>query len=127
YMVSIAGENAQELGISIQDRWQNRTDTIVKNISPLVEEKIIFNQGGYVHYSLPTDLTTANLTAGWGFDRLFDGFIVGSGITVFMKPNAAPVFPVHFSVDLKDRYLLTKVKVFQRTATNGGGSAYQWS
>jgi len=127
YTLSGLGAGVQELGISIRDRWQNASDTVSMAIQPLIEAKINVSQGGYVHYSLPTDLATDNLLAGWGFDRLFDGYIVGTGITVFSKTNTAPAFPVHFSVDLKDTYALTKVKVFQRTAANGNGEAYRWS
>src|SRR5690606_32687823 len=77
-----------EMGFYVRDRWQNLSDTLVQILRPLEEVKINVSQGGYAHYSLPTDIPNATpplASNAWGFDKLFDGSYGSSSGNVFFK------------------------------------------
>ena len=116
YTSSNLEEDEYEMGFYVRDKWQNLSDTLFRVIRPLREEKIDLKTGGYLAYWLPTDIQNANppLEPGWYMDRLFDGSLTA---TPFFKNKLTEV-PWHFSIDLKQAYALSKVKVFQRI--NGG-------
>jgi len=59
----------------------------------------------------------------WGFDKLFDGSLVTSRGNGFFK-NGRTEMTFHFTIELKNTYALSKLKVFQRTAAHGGGTPY---
>ncbi len=104
---SVRGLSATQKRFSVylRDRWGNKSLAIVKNLTPLFEQRV---PKPFAMYALPTDqaaLSTNVLTNMW------DG-LVNTGI--YASANNSPI-PQWFTIDLKVPVVLSRMKAHQRT------------
>ena len=128
---NLTEDREYHLAVYFEDRWGNpssKREVTVRPIMPpppLEEVRIIGGGAGarqtYSAYSLPTDITSSDITTNWGIDRMFDGLKTNAQTTFFK--SSSKVAPWHFSIDLQKAYPLTKLTIYQRL---NGATAYQW-
>lgn len=102
----------------VRDKWNNYSDTLVKSLSPLEEEKIPKDR--FRNARLPGDTweaVEAN-NPGYAIDKLWDGLESsspgGSGWGfIFATPFTSPM-PQHFTIDLGRRVLISRFKMWPR-------------
>ncbi|MGV8878554.1 MAG: DUF5000 domain-containing lipoprotein [Sphingobacteriaceae bacterium] len=95
-----------KFGVFVEDRWNNRSDTLVTELTPLFEQQL--EKVNFREYRLPTD---AIVYPGWTVDKMWDNAYgepgyhsVGSGI------------PQQVTLDLGVTALLSRFKYWQRNA-----------
>src|SRR3546814_17621944 len=64
---------ARQFAVYVQDRWGNRSDTLVKDIRPIFEKQL--DRTKFNVYPLPTDEEPA---WGWTMPHIWDGIIVNN-------------------------------------------------
>ncbi|MDR1221656.1 MAG: DUF4959 domain-containing protein [Tannerella sp.] len=97
---------AADFGIYIRDRWNNKSDTLVKNLTPLFEEPIPYSNFKLV--SLPSDKNKGQGTN--SVDRLFDGK-VGAGDTWYKSED--DTYPQWFTMDMQQPVVFGRMRLFQ--------------
>jgi hypothetical protein len=101
-----------KFGVHVKDRWDNRTDTLKKQLVPVFEKQI--DRTKFQQVILPTDQLAA---WGWTMPHLWDGIIVNN--TDVDKPgfhtNPAPgQWPQWFTFSLGTKSKLSRFKFWQR-------------
>lgn len=99
-----------KFAVHIKDRWDNRTDTLVKDLVPIFEKQI--DRTKFQQVILPTDEPAA---WGWNMPYLWDGIIVNN--TNVDKPgfHTNPgVWPQWFTFSLGVKSKLSRYKFYQR-------------
>lgn len=106
---SIRGLEAQkkDFAFFIRDRWQNHSDTLHATLTPIFESKVDMSK--FSETNLPTDAFEA-VANGWGLKQMFDGQITNASFG--SKQNL--VFPIHFTIFLKETFQLSRIKLWQR-------------
>jgi hypothetical protein len=87
-------------GISIYDRWENRSDTLIQEITPIYEAEL--NTARFKQLALPGDAT--NL---WNMTMLWDGIPDNNG--GFASSES---FPKHFQFNLGTKTKLSRFKLW---------------
>src|SRR5690606_36513616 len=102
---SIRGLNAepQEFGFVLQDKWQNRSDTLYKTLTPLYEEEL--DKSLWKHYPLDNDIPTDPSRPLWG---LWDDG--PSGLSVLTYPGIT--LPNWLTIDLGQTAVLGRMKMY---------------
>jgi hypothetical protein len=106
-----------KVAVYIRDRWNNCSDTIVKLLTPMLEEKIPKDK--FENAMLPGDyyIPAEDAWSVYGLQNLFDDVELrpGSGAYAyhFATGYAAP-FPEHFTISLGRRVTLSRFKIFPR-------------
>jgi hypothetical protein len=102
----------QTFGISVRDRWLNRTDTLVGAYTPWYEE--FLDKSIWKKVDLPTDYTVNH--GGSNFEQIFDNVYSGHGW--ISKPDTdgsrGGGMPQSFTLDLGATVLLSRLVVFYR-------------
>ena len=101
---------ARKFGVYIKDRWNNRSDTLIKELVPIFEKQLDRTKFQEIH--LPTDQLAA---WGWVMPNIWDGVIVNN--TNVDKPgfHTSPgVWPQWFSFSLGVKSKLSRYKFWQR-------------
>lgn len=93
-------------GVYIRDRWNNRTDTLKKALTPIYEK--LLDRTKFRTVSLPTDAAT-----GWGLSMpgMWDGRITAEGN---MWHSADVGMPMHITFDLGVTAKLSRFTLWQR-------------
>lgn len=99
----------RKFAVVLKDRWNNRSDTLVKEISPLFEK--LLDRTKMKGLMLPNDAVV--LGPSNTVDKLFDGKF--GGVDPYGTTNAS-VFPQWFTIDLGQKAVLSRFKSFQRPA-----------
>lgn len=98
----------RRIGLFIRDRWGNRSDTLIKNLTPLYEAFI--PKTGFKLVKLPTD--TWQNTFSYNIEKIWDG-ITNNSENVWIVSATYPV-PQWFTVDLGLTATFSRMKVYQR-------------
>lgn len=111
---SIRGYEAEsrKFGVYVKDRWNNYSDTLVKELVPIFEKQL--DRTKFSEYRLPTDEESA---WGWVMPNIWDGVIVNN--TNVDKPgfHTAPGrWPQHFTFSLGVEAKLSRFRFWQRGA-----------
>jgi hypothetical protein len=131
---SVRGQQAvkQKFGFFVRDRWDNRTDTLELELTPIYEEKldktqITFAKGKYPvpqRAPLPKSnnpmVEPGNLSS-WPFTRLFDDQVGNTGY----HTNERQDIPIWVAMDLNVTVKLSRYKFWQRN--NGSDCGYCYS
>lgn len=99
-----------KFAIYIRDRWNNKSDTLIKMLTPLYEELIPKSPFKALH--LPGDFW-APTKSSLPLENLWDDIINVSG-NVFASKDYLTL-PQWFTVDLGQTIIFSRVKFFQRT------------
>lgn len=115
---SVRGFDAvkRKFAIYIRDQWNNLSDTLVREVTPLFEEEL--DKSKFKVHRLPGD---APAGYGWVMTRLWDGSIdAPNGFhTDHMGTSANPSgFPHHYTFDLGVTAKLSRFKFWQRGITS---------
>jgi hypothetical protein len=129
----------RKFGFFVKDTWNNITDTIVQELTPIYEEEIDGSKITYAKGKFPVPqiaplpigggpvLEPGNLSS-WPFDNLFDGEIGNNG---FHSNEKNPI-PAWFAMDLGKTIRLSRYKVWQRMHDNNTtyfyshGNPHEW-
>jgi hypothetical protein len=108
---SVRGYDATEkrFAVFIKDRWNNKSDTLIKNLTPLYEER--FDRLGIKPLILPTDAQV--LGPNNDVTKLFDGKL--GGTDPYGTTNAS-VLPQWFTIDFGKPVVISRFKSYQRPA-----------
>ncbi len=112
---SVRGMKSLErrFAVLVRDRWNNKSDTLIKKLTPKFEIEI--PKVGWVSMRLPTDsYTPAN--AGYSIEKLWDG-LVAPLQQGFASANGSAI-PSWFSIDLGKKVLLSRFKEHQAAASH---------
>lgn len=110
--VSARGLAAKPLlfGTFIKDRWNNYTDTLFRNLTPIFEKQL--DRSKFREVNLPGDEPSA---WGWTLPHIWDGSIVwDSGGEVGFHTDVTSRWPQHFTMDLGVEAVLSRFKFWQR-------------
>lgn len=98
-------------GVTVKDHWDNRSDTLFKEVTPWFEEEI---PKPFKRIDLPTDYTAAHNSGSAVVENIWDGSFAGAGfITV---PGHG--LPQWFTFDLKEKVKLSRLVYYQRLGAN---------
>jgi len=112
---SIRGLDAvpQEFAFVLQDKWQNRSDTLFKTITPLYEEKL--NKALWKHYPLDNDVPHE--------PNLISNLWSETNANVSIRAFPGIELPNWITIDLGQTAVLGRMKMHAINATT---SNYQW-
>lgn len=96
----------KKFAVFLRDRWNNKTDTLIKELTPLYEELIPKNL--FKVLRLPTDTYTP--AESYVLENVFDGRIYWDGL--FASSNASKI-PQWFTLDLGQKVVLSRFKEHQ--------------
>lgn len=87
--VSVRGlpPTPQKVGVYTMDRFGNRSDTVMKTVTPLAESML--DKSKFFVYKLPSDAT---IGYGWEFRYFFDGSLEGNGWHTISSPKTIGTF-----------------------------------
>lgn len=94
---------ARKFAVFIKDRWDNRSDTLVKVLKPIFEAAIPKNTWSVVR--LPTDTYTP--AESYVIEHLWDNNIVGYG-GIFASTNTS-ILPQWFTIDLGQKVVISRL------------------
>jgi len=100
----------RKFGVYVKDRWNNVSDTLVKELTPVFEKQL--DRTKFFEYRLPTDELPA---WGWVMPNIWDGIIVNN--TNVDKPgfHTDPgAWPQHFTFGLGVEARLSRFRFWQR-------------
>lgn len=98
---------SRKFGVYIRDRWNNYSDTIFKEVSPLYEQQL--DKTKFREYKLPTDEESGY---GWQLQYLWDTKVTEPGFHTI--PLSTREMPIHFTFDLGVVAKLSRFKLWQR-------------
>ncbi|MBL7971047.1 MAG: DUF5126 domain-containing protein [Prolixibacteraceae bacterium] len=98
----------------VRDRWNNKSDTLIKVLKPLYEEPISKNTWSPVF--LPTD--TYQYVETFDLTKMWDGSF---GYNIFASKHTSPL-PQWFTIDLGKKVTLSRMKEFQYHESPYSGS-----
>lgn len=104
------GPEEREFGISVRDRWYNRTDTLSEVVNPWFE--VLLDKTKFRKVTLPTDYNIGY--KGGELPFMWDG---NHGLPDY---NSTPGFglPQWFTIDLGTTAILSRIKIHLRTYSN---------
>lgn len=113
----------RRFGVFTLDRWDNHSDTLFVQLTPLYEEKL--NKSIFKALNLPMDTYEPHMSAAFGLTNLWDN-IWGTSAAFHTKPNTG--IPQWFTIDLGVKAILSRFKFHHRLAGGGGaGTDGQYS
>lgn len=111
----------KKFAIYLRDRWDNRSDTLFKTLTPLFEEKV---PKPFKALILPTD-ETIPVEPPYTLDKMWDDK-VDQGIFASRHSSATPQW---FTMDLGKKVVVSRMKMHQRvpnyTYTGGNVKAFE--
>lgn len=115
---AVRGFNTDErlFGVFIRDRWNNLTDTLLANITPIYEEQI--DKTKFKEVKLPGDTYDGHISS--NLTKLWDGKTGSGGGEIFhTKPGSG--LPQHFTFDMGTTVSLSRFKLHHRNGTGSDG------
>ena len=101
----------QSFAVYVRDRWNNKSDTLIKSISPLFEEEISKDSWSAVH--LPNDTYMPAET--YVLENLWDDNIQGYP-GIFASTNSS-VLPQWFTINLGKKVIISRIVEHQAQST----------
>ncbi|HWK58545.1 MAG TPA: DUF5000 domain-containing lipoprotein [Parapedobacter sp.] len=101
-------DEEKRIGLFVRDRWGNRSDTLVKLLTPLYEEFI--PKDNFKLIKLPSD--TWQNTFNYNIEKIWDG-VTNNSENVWIV-SATYSVPQWFTVDLGVSATFSRMKVYQR-------------
>ena len=95
-----------KFGLYIRDRWNNKSDTLVKELSPLYEEAIVHTTFKLV--SLPSDKN--NGQPRYGVENLFNGRVNEAEDWYKSEDDT---YPQWFTMEMDKSVIFSRMKIFQ--------------
>lgn len=104
-----------EFGVYVQDKWNNRSETLIFSGTPLYEEELDKTKFSTVDYKLvPGDISDKDVYNGDSYvSHLYDGII--DPMNYFNTLLDMP-FPHRFTIDMGQVVKLSRLKIWQRDA-----------
>ncbi|HEY8658000.1 MAG TPA: DUF5000 domain-containing lipoprotein [Hanamia sp.] len=99
-----------KFGVFIRDRWNNKSDTLIKLITPFSEIQI--PKIPFKVYKLPTDFWLG--IPKYNVENLWDG-IINSSENIFASADNISL-PQWFTVDMNQKVVFSRMKIYQRTS-----------
>jgi hypothetical protein len=117
---SVRGFEAQErlFGLYVLDRWNNYSDTVYADITPMFEEEL--DKSKFRPLYLPTDTYEAHASAAFTLDQLWNN-VWGTTAAFHTKPNTG--IPQWFTFDLGVKASLSRFKFYHRVASSSGSAS----
>jgi hypothetical protein len=110
----------QKFALYIRDRWNNKSDTLVKLLTPIEEIKI--SKTTWVHANFPGDTyAPAENQNNYRLDRIWEGTEAYTG-PFFASQFSAPM-PQHFTINLGQKVVLSRFKMWPRSNEMYAGSS----
>lgn len=108
-----------KFALYVRDRWNNRSDTIFKTLTPLYEE--VLDKSLFKEVHLPTDNYAGHTWSGLTprNEPLLWNNIWNDHNDVFHTIPANPEMPQWFTFDLGAKYALSRFKLFSREGSSG--------
>nr|WP_121270320.1 DUF5000 domain-containing lipoprotein [Pedobacter schmidteae] len=105
---SVRGLSAtqKKFSVYLRDRWGNKSLAIVKDLTPLFEQRVPKPFG---MYALPTDQAALSTNV---LANIWDGLV---NTSIYASANNSPI-PQWFTIDLKVPVVLSRMKAHQRTS-----------
>lgn len=100
----------RRFAVYIRDRWNNKSDTLIKTLTPLYEEMIPKSPWKALHL---TGDFGVSINTKYVLENVWDD-IVNSSENIFATKDYATL-PQWFTVDLNQTVILSRMKIFQRT------------
>lgn len=100
---------ARKFGVYVQDRWGNRTDTLIKNLVPIFERQL--DRTKFSTFQLPTDSEMGY--PGWPLTNAWNGTPAEPGYY-----SSSIGLPQHVTINLGVNAKISRVKLWQRTLSN---------
>ncbi len=100
----------KKFAVMIKDRWNNKSDTLIKRLTPIYEELVPKDKFSVLH--LPTDTWVDAGNGAYSLERIYDG--VADWGHMFASTNTS-VIPQWFTLDLGQKVVLSRMKEFQTT------------
>jgi hypothetical protein len=100
-----------DFGVYLRDRWNNKSDTIWKTLTPVEEIKI--PKANFRNAALPTDyFVTAENNTGYRLENMWNGEEVANG-NFFASGHSGPM-PQWFTIDLGGKYSISRIQKWPR-------------
>jgi hypothetical protein len=101
----------------VRDRWSNKSDTIIKTLTPL--EESMLDKSKFRELRLPTDNWQGHTFSGiiHPMTMLWDNIWNNGGNVFHTIPNSG--IPSWFTFDLGAKYAFSRFKFYHRAGTNG--------
>jgi len=120
---SVRGQEVQEItfGVFVKDRWNNYSDTLTANYTPIFEEEI--PKIGFRDFRFPSE--PKEFSSGWVLSRMWDNNITGNG---YHTPQNIPQ-PFNVTFDMGASAKLSRYKIWQRQGAAwiyGHGNPHTW-
>ena len=96
----------KKFAVFLRDRWNNKSDTLIKQLTPLYEELIPKDK--FKVLRLPTD--TYMPAESFVLENIFDGKLFWNGL--FASSNSSKI-PQWFTLDLGQKVVLSRFKEYQ--------------
>lgn len=115
---AVRGYDPEEriFGVFIRDRWNNLTDTLYADITPIFEEQL--DKTKFKDLKLPSDTYEGHISS--NMTKLWDGKIgTGGGEIFHTKPGSG--LPQHFTFDMGTQATLSRFKLNHRNGTGSDG------
>lgn len=113
---SVRGFKSEErkFGVFVRDRWNNKSDTLIKKLTPKFEIEIPKNL--WTNLDLPNDQKGVADPA-FKVEYIWDGKWASLGNQCYASPNAS-VLPQSLTIDLKQKVLMSRIKAHQAPNTH---------
>ncbi|MBE9600427.1 DUF5000 domain-containing lipoprotein [Pedobacter sp. MC2016-24] len=104
---SVRGLSAtpKKFSVYLRDRWGNKSQAIIKDLTPLFEQRV---PKPFAGYALPTDQAALGTNV---LANIWDGLV---NLSIYASNNNTPI-PQWFTIDLKVPVVLSRMKAHQRT------------
>lgn len=106
-----------KFGMYIRDRWNNKSDTIVRNLTPIPEERLPKNT--FSNQKLPTDYWDRVQSDQYRIEGIWDDIYTSRVEHLYASPHDAPI-PFHFTISLGYKAAINRFKIYHRR----GGDEY---
>jgi hypothetical protein len=104
-----------------RDRWNNRSDTLIKALTPIKEVEIPKDR--FSNPRMPGDSWEAiGNNNNYRFEQLWDGKAVTDGDGFFAAASTSPM-PQHFTINLGRKVVLSRFQLFPRGSEIYSGDA----
>jgi hypothetical protein len=108
-------------GLYVRDRWNNKSDTLIKPLTPI--EEIEIPKDRFSNAQLPGDSwRQVGNDNNYRFEQLWDGRINTSNSGFFAATSTSPM-PQHFTINLGRKAVLSRFQVFPRSSERYNGPA----
>jgi len=115
---AVRGYKTEErlFGVFIRDRWNNLSETLFADITPIYEEQM--DKTKFKEVKLPSDTYEGHISS--NMTKLWDGKIgTGGGEIFHTKPGSG--LPQHFTLDMGTTAVLSRFKLNHRNGTGSDG------